>query len=195
MLANQAGGFFARGKAPTRAGNAHPSLAPYQDFATRDGHVLLAIGNDGNDGQFARFCMAVGEAQRARDERFATNTARVHHRGELLAWMQPLLRSRTSAQWITLLQDKAVPCGPITTIAQAFDDPQVRARGLKVDLPREADDGIACIATVASPLRLSDTPVRYHGAPPALGQHTEEVLMEMGMSKTEIAALRTAGTV
>jgi len=71
----------------------------------------------------------------------------------------------------------------------------VLARGLKVDLPREADDGIACIATVASPLRLSDTPVRYHGAPPALGQHTEEVLMEMGMSKTEIAALRTAGTV
>jgi len=192
MLANQAAGFFASGKAPTRAGNAHPSLAPYQDFATRDGHVLLAIGNDG---QFARFCMAVGEAQRARDERFATNTARVHHRGELLAWMQPLLRSRTSAQWITLLQDKAVPCGPINTIAQAFDDPQVRARGLKVDLPREADDGIACIATVASPLRLSDTPVRYHGAPPALGQHTEEVLMEMGMSKTEIAALRTAGTV
>jgi crotonobetainyl-CoA:carnitine CoA-transferase CaiB-like acyl-CoA transferase len=192
MLANQAAGFFASGKAPTRAGNVHPSLAPYQDFATRDGRVLLAIGNDG---QFTRFCMAAGQAQRACDERFATNTARVRHRDELLAWMQPLLRSRTSAQWIALLQDKAVPCGPINTIAQAFDDPQVHARGLKVDLPREAGDGIARISTVASPLRLSDTPVRYHGAPPALGQHTEEVLMEMGMSMDEIAALRADGTV
>lgn len=192
MLANQAAGFFATGKAPTRAGNVHPSLAPYQDFATRDGHVLLAIGNDG---QFARFCTAVGQPLLARDARFATNTARVLHRAELLAWLVPLMRERTSAAWIALLHDKAVPCGPINTIAQAFDDPQVRARGLRVELPRDAGDGVASISTVASPLRLSGTPVRYHGAPPALGQHTEEVLRALGLSVKDIAALRAAKAV
>lgn len=192
LLANQGAGYLASGRTPERAGNTHPSLAPYEDFATEDGYVLLAIGNDG---QFERFCDAAGEAARARDARFATNTARVQHRDELLAWMQPLMRSRSSAQWIALLQDKAVPCGPINTIAQAFDDPQVLARGLKVDLPRAAADGIQTVSTVASPLRLSGTPVHYRLAPPALGQHTEAVLGEWGLGAQEIAALRAEGAI
>ncbi|VFR52614.1 L-carnitine dehydratase/bile acid-inducible protein F [plant metagenome] len=187
VLANQAAGFLATGNAPARAGNIHPSLAPYQDFPTRDGNVLLAIGNDG---QFARFCAAIGSPAWAQDPRFATNTARVRHRAELLALMGPVMLLRTTAEWIALLEDRAVPCGPINTIAQAFDDPQVQARGLRVDLPRDAGDGIAGIATVASPMRLSETPVDYHRAPPALGQHTDEVLRELGLDAAAIAALK-----
>lgn len=187
VLANQAAGFLATGNAPARAGNIHPSLAPYQDFPTRDGNVLLAIGNDG---QFARFCAAIGSPAWAQDPRFATNTARVRHRAELLALMGPVMLLRTTAEWIALLESRAVPCGPINTIAQAFDDPQVQARGLRVDLPRDAGDGIAGIATVASPMRLSETPVDYHRAPPALGQHTDEVLRELGLDAAAIAALK-----
>lgn len=192
VLANQASGFLATGAAPQRAGNIHPSLAPYQDFATSDGNVLLAIGNDG---QFQRFCAAAGHPAWGQDERFATNTARVRNRPDLLALMEPLMRTRTTAEWITLLEDKAVPCGPINTIAQAFDDPQVRARGLRVDLPRDAGDGIATVSGVASPLRLSATPVTYRNAPPALGQHTDEVLRGLGLDSAAIAALRAAGAV
>ncbi len=192
VLANQAAGFLATGKAPGRAGNIHPSLAPYQDFRSSDGNVLLAIGNDG---QFVRFCAAAGKPEWAQDSRFATNTARVQNRPALLALMEPLMRTRTTAEWIALLEDKAVPCGPINTIAQAFDDPQVQARGIRKALPRDADDGIAQIATVASPMRLSATPVSYRNAPPALGQHTQQVLQELGLSPEEITALQSAKVV
>ena len=190
VLANQAAGFLATDKAPGRAGNIHPSLAPYQDFATRDGNVLLAIGNDG---QFARFCCAIGQSDWAQDARFATNTARVHNRAALLALMQPQMLQRTTTDWIALLQDKAVPCGPINTIAEAFKDPQVKARGILKQLPRNAGDGIAHIATVANPMRLSATPVTYRSAPPALGQHTDEVLHEFGLDDSAIEALRKQG--
>lgn len=192
VLANQAAGFLATGKAPGRAGNIHPSLAPYQDFRSSDGNVLLAIGNDG---QFARFCAAAGKPEWAQDSRFATNTARVQNRPALLALMEPLMRTRTTAEWIALLEDKAVPCGPINTIAQAFDDPQVQERGIRKALPRDAGDGIAQIATVASPMRLSATPVSYRNAPPALGQHTQQVLQELGLSPEEITALQSAKVV
>lgn len=189
VLANQAAGYLATGQAPGRAGNIHPSLAPYQDFPSRDGNVLLAIGNDG---QFARFCQACGHPEWAQDVRFATNTARVQHRAQLLELMVPVMQTRTTAEWIALLEDKAVPCGPINTIAQAFDDPQVQARGIRQMLPRQAGDGITQIATVANPMRLSATPVSYRSAPPALGQHTHEVLRELGLNASEVAALQQA---
>lgn len=189
VLANQAAGFLATGQAPGRAGNIHPSLAPYQDFPSRDGNVLLAIGNDG---QFARFCEACGHPDWAQDARFATNTARVQHRAELLERLLPVMRTRTTAEWIALLEDKAVPCGPINTVAQAFDDPQVRHRGIARTLPRQAGDGIAQVATVANPMRLSATPVSYRRAPPSLGQHTQEVLHELGLSEERIRALHAA---
>ena len=189
VLANQSAGYLATGKAPQRAGNIHPSLAPYQDFASADGSVLLAIGNDG---QFARFSQACAHPEWAQDPRFASNTARVQNRPALLAVMQPVMQSRNSADWIALLEDKAVPCGPINTIAQAFDDPQVRARGLRVELPRQAGDGIASVAGVANPMRLSATPVTYRSAPPTLGQHTDEVLHEMGLDEAAISALRSS---
>ena len=192
VLANQAAGFLATGQAPGRAGNIHPSLAPYQDFPSRDGNVLLAIGNDG---QFARFCEACGHPDWAQDARFATNTARVQHRAELLERLLPVMRTRTTAAWIALLEDKAVPCGPINTVAQAFDDPQVRHRGIARSLPRQAGDGIAQVATVANPMRLSATPVSYRRAPPSLGQHTQEVLHELGLSEERIRALHAARTI
>ena len=194
ILANQAAGFLATGQAPTRQGNSHPSLAPYQDFPTLDGAMLLAIGNDG---QFQRFCAAAGQPQWAQDERFATNTLRVKHRAVLIPAMEAITRTRTTADWIALLEDKAVPCGPINDIAQAFDDAQVQARGLRVEQPRwpagEVGDGVARIAGVASPLRLSATPPVLRYAPPALGQHTDEVLRELGLDAAHIAALRVSG--
>ena len=187
VLANQASGFLATGQAPGRMGNSHPSLAPYQDFPTADGNMLLAIGNDG---QFQRFCTAAGQPDWANDPRYTTNTLRVQHRTELIPMMEAVTRTRSTAAWIALLEDKAVPCGPINTIAQAFDDAQVKARGLRVELPRSAGDGIRTIAGVASPLRLSANPPVLRNAPPALGQHTDEVLAELGLNTQAIAALR-----
>ena len=192
ILANQASGFLATGTAPQRQGNSHPSLAPYQDFATQDGSMLLAIGNDG---QFTRFCQATGHPEWAQDARFASNTLRVRHRTELVALMEAVTRTRSTAAWIALLQDKAVPCGPINTIADAFADAQVKARQLRVVQPRHAGDGIAEIAGVASPLRLSSHPPVLRHAPPALGQHTDEVRAEMGLGAEHIARLRASGVV
>ena len=192
VLANQAAGFLSTGQVPGRAGNIHPSLAPYQDFPTLGGNVLLAIGNDG---QFARFCAAIEYADWAQDKRFATNTARVQNRSALLALMKPVMLTRSTTDWIALLEDKAVPCGPINTIAEAFEDPQVKARGIQQSLPRNAGDGIGHIATVASPMRLSATPVTYRRAPPALGQHTDEVLREFGLDEQTIADLHAQNVV
>lgn len=195
ILANQASAFLNTGSVPQRQGNTHPSLAPYQDFPTKDGAMLLAVGNNG---QFARFCEAAGRPEWAADTRFATNSLRVKHREVLIPAMQEVTRTRTTAEWIALLEDKAVPCGPINDIAQAFDDDQVKARGLAVSLPRDGralGDGIERIVGVASPLRLSATPPVLRRAPPALGQHTDEVLAEMGLDAAAIAALHAAGIV
>ena len=196
VLANQGTGFLNSGNVPRRQGNSHPSVVPYQDFPTQDGNMLLAIGNDG---QFARFCQA-GEMDWARDARYATNAGRVTNRGTLIPMMSDLTRSRSTAEWIALLEDKAVPCGPINDIGQAFDDPQVRARGLRVEQERYPDtqppagQTINRVVTTASPLRLSDTPPTLRHAPPALGQHTDEVLRErLGLGADALQALREKG--
>ena len=196
ILANQAGGFLNTGKVPQRQGNSHPSLAPYQDFPTQDGAMLLAIGNDG---QFARFCHAAGRPEWGADARFAGMAGRVQNRSALIALMEQVTRERSTAQWIKLLEDKAVPCGPINDVGMAFDDVQVKARGLVVNQPRApgvvAQDGIAAIRSVASPLRLQDTPPTLRYAAPALGEHTDALLAELGLEAGAIAALRAAGVV
>ena len=196
ILANQASGFLNTGRVPQRQGNSHPSLAPYQDFPTKDGAMLLAIGNDG---QFARFCHAVGKPEWSADTRFTGMSGRVHNRALLVPLMEQVTRERTTAEWIALLEDKAVPCGPINDIGRAFDDAQVRSRGIMVEQARApglvARDGIAAIRGVASPLRLVDTPATLRYAPPALGEHTDEVLAQLGLDPAAITALRMAGVV
>jgi crotonobetainyl-CoA:carnitine CoA-transferase CaiB-like acyl-CoA transferase len=196
ILANQAGGFLNTGKVPQRMGNSHPSLAPYQDFPTADGSMLLAIGNDG---QFARFCHAVGKPEWSADPRFATMGGRNTNRGELIPLLETVTRTRSTAQWITLLEDKAVPCGPINDIGQAFADEQVKARNLEVKQAVAgvfaANNAIKNISSVASPLRLTATPPVLLRAPPALGEHTDEVLREMGLNAEAIATLRDSGVV
>ncbi|WPB58032.1 CaiB/BaiF CoA-transferase family protein [Xylophilus sp. GOD-11R] len=192
ILANQSTGYLNSGDVPKRQGNTHPSLAPYQDFPTADGAMLLAIGNDG---QFARFCDALDRKEWSVDPRYATNVARVRHRATLIPMMEELTRTRSTAYWITLFEDKAVPCGPINDIGQAFADPQVQARGLAQQLARDADDGIDEIATIASPMRLSEHPPVLRFAPPSLGQHTDEVLTELGLDAGEISRLRKAAVV
>jgi len=196
ILANQAAGFLNTGKVPQRQGNSHPSLAPYQDFPTQDGSMLLAIGNDG---QFARFCEAAGKPEWAADPRYASNTLRVKNRETLIPAMEAVTRTRTTADWVALLEDKAVPCGPINHIGQAFDDAQVLARGLMVNQPVApvvyAQSAIKTIATVASPLRLTATPPVLRNAPPMLGEHTDEVLAGLGLDGAAIARLKSAGVV
>ncbi|MBB1597780.1 CaiB/BaiF CoA-transferase family protein [Achromobacter sp. UMC46] len=189
ILANQASAFLNTGVAPQRQGNSNPSLAPYQDFRTEDGSMMLAIGNSG---QFTRFCEVAGHPELAVDERFLTNTLRVLNRSELIERIEAITQTRTTGEWVELLESKAVPCGPINDIAQAFEDAQVKARGLVVSLPRHAGDGVEKIVGVACPLRLSTTPPVLRHAPPALGQHTDEVLAELGIPKARVQALRDA---
>ncbi len=196
ILANQAGGFLNTGQVPQRQGNSHPSLVPYQDMPTKDGAMLLAIGNDG---QFARFCEVAGQPALAQDERYATNPQRVAHREELVPQLMAITRTRTTAEWIAALEHHAVPCGPINDIGQAFADAQVRARGLAIEQPRSARalaaEGVPAIRSAASPLRMSATPPVLRRAPPTLGEHTDEVLAELGLDAARIATLRSAGIV
>ncbi|MFQ3789591.1 CaiB/BaiF CoA transferase family protein [Halomonas sp. A29] len=189
-LANQAQNYFCSGTPPTRTGEYHPNLVPYQPFPTADGEkVIIAIGNDG---QFQRFCQAVGRPELAEDPRFVTNPERVRYRLELVPIMVEITRMRTCNEWIALLGEIAVPCGPIQNIAQVFDDPQVKAREMKIEL--ESQHG--SIPGVANPIKYSRTRLEYHKAPPALGEDTEAVLARLlGKAPGEIAELQRRGVV
>ena len=171
MLANQATNYFVSGRAPTRMGNAHPNLAPYQPFPCSDGMVVIAVGNDG---QFRALAKALGVEPMGADPRFATNALRVQHRAELSPALSALTAGFTMKELMAALEAAGVPCGPVNTIDQVFEEPQAIHRGLTVEQSRP--DLAAPIRTVASPIRLSKTPVRYDAPPPKLGQDTETVL-------------------
>jgi crotonobetainyl-CoA:carnitine CoA-transferase CaiB-like acyl-CoA transferase len=189
MLANQAQAYLTTGAPPGRLGNAHPSIVPYQAFAAADGHLVLAVGNDG---QFARLCQVLDRPALADDLRFATNAARVEHRVELLAILTPALAARPATAWISAFEAAGVPCGPINDLRQVFEDPQVLQRGMR----QEVDHPLAGrAALVASPIRLSETPLTLPTPPPTLGQHTDEVLAELGLAEAEVEALRAAAVI
>ena len=190
MLANQNLNYLTTGRSPGRAGNAHPNIVPYQAFASADGHLILAVGNDA---QFRRFCELAGCAALADDERFASNRARVDNRDTLLPLLEPLLRRRTTHAWIEALEAAGVPCGPINRLAEVFADPQVRHRGMAIELSHPLAPRLP---SVASPMRFSATPVEHAAPPPLLGQHSDEILAQrLGLSPGEIAALRARGVV
>ncbi|QCO03830.1 CaiB/BaiF CoA transferase family protein [Azospirillum argentinense] len=190
VLANQAMNYLVGGKAPQRLGNAHPNIVPYQAFATLDGHIILAVGNDG---QFAKFCQVAGRPELAQDPRYATNPARVANRKELVPILELLLEQRSSRDWLSALEAVGVPCGPINDVSQVFADPHVQARHIHQDLPHPT---AGTVPTVASPIRYSATPIEHTVAPPTLGQHTDSVLGEaLGLCAADIAALREKGVV
>jgi crotonobetainyl-CoA:carnitine CoA-transferase CaiB-like acyl-CoA transferase len=184
-LANQASNYLAGGVVPRRMGNAHPNIVPYQDFPTADGDMILAIGNDG---QFAKFCAVAGHPEWATDERFATNPQRVANRAALIPLLRRATVMRSTHEWIAALEVAGVPCGPINRLDQVFADPQVQARGLRIEMPHP---NAGSVPLVANPIRLSESPVEYRHAPPLLGQHTDEALGEwLGLDAAALEALR-----
>ncbi|AQR64070.1 CoA transferase [Aquaspirillum sp. LM1] len=189
MLANVNMNWLIGGEVPPRLGNAHPNIVPYQVFATSDGHFILACGNDS---QFARIAELCGHAEWATDPRFARNADRVAHRDALTPLLAEVFVTRTRDDWLAALDAAGVPNGPINTVDQAFADPQIVARGMRLDLP---DAQGQPVPQVACPIQLSGTPVVYHAAPPALGQHTEAVLTSLGKTAEEVARLRENGVV
>jgi len=186
-LANQAMNYLTTGVSPKRLGNAHPNIVPYQDFPTADGDFILTVGNDS---QFRRFAEVAGRPEWADDPRFASNKQRVANRAVLVPLIRQATVFKTTAQWVAQLEAVGVPCGPINDLAQVFSDPQVQARGLAFELPHVL---AGLVPQVASPIRLSETPVEYRNAPPLLGEHTQEVLRRvLGLGVADFELLRQA---
>ncbi len=185
LLANMNTNYLASGKPPVRWGNAHPNIVPYQTFQTRDGWIIVAVGNDG---QFRKFVEAGGRPELADDERFATNPARVRHRDTLVPILAEMVKTRGKADWIGALEAAGVPCGPINDLDEVFDNEQVVARGMQVSLPHPCG---ADAKLVRNPIRMSATPPEARTAPPLLGAQTDDVLRDMlGYDDARIAALR-----
>lgn len=186
----EAENFLVSGKAPQRRGNAHPNIVPYNVYPAADGYLILAVGNDG---QFARFCEVAGVPELARDERYATNSARILNRDTLEPRLREIIAARPRAEWLAGLEGAGVPAGPVNTLPEAFDDPQVQARHMRVEMPHPLSPDP--VPFVANPVKMSATPPDYRRPPPTLGQHTDEVLREMGLDEDEIAALRGTGAI
>ena len=190
VLANQALNYLVGGTPPTRLGNAHPNIVPYQTFATRDGHIIMAVATDR---QFKEYCAIIGLPQLAGDERFRLNRGRVVNRADLIPLLEGPMKARSTAEWVAAFESAAIPCGPINSIDQVFANEQVLARGLQIGLTR--DDGVQ-VPGVANPVVFSETPIDYDKAPPRLGDGTDKVLREaLGLPPDQIARLRAAGVI
>ena len=182
--------YLTTGVAPGRIGNSHPTIVPYQVFPTADGNVVLACGNDN---LFGKFCIAAGCSELVTDPRFAKNAGRVQNRDVLVPLLMQVFAKRTTAQWVEVLEQAGVPNGPINSIAQAFDEEQVRDRGMRFDLPHPTGDNVPMIA---SPMKFSATPLAHNTPPPTLGQHTDEILAAaLNLNAAKIAELRAAGVI
>ncbi|MEQ3621583.1 MAG: CaiB/BaiF CoA-transferase family protein [Marinobacter sp.] len=189
-LANQAMNYLTTGQAPGRMGNAHPNIVPYQDFPTADGNMVLTVGNDE---QFTRLCDVLEHPEWASDDRFATNRARVANRKELIPRLRQATVMRSTQEWVQILERSGVPCGPVNTLDQVFEDPQVLARGMKQSVQHPS---LGDVPTVGNPIRLKLTPVSYRTAPPLLGEQSKQVLETIvGLSSGEIESLRERGIV
>ena len=184
-LANQGMNYLSTGENPPRLGNQHPNISPYQEFPTKDGYIILAVGNDPT---FERFCKAFGQEHLLADERFSTNPKRVANRDLVTQTLTPLMKTRTTVEWVEALEAQKIGCGPINTLKDVFADPHVQARNMVLEMQHGSG---ATVKVVANPVKLSATPPTYRSAPPVLGEHTEEVLSGLlGMTAEEIAALR-----
>jgi len=188
MMANQATSFLVGGVAPQRSGDWHPSLAPYQTFQAADDTFIIACGNDA---QFRTLCAVIDRPELADDPRFATNPGRIQHRPELVGELTSALRLRPRAHWLAELPNAGVPAGSVNTVAEAFDEPQLVHRGIRIDLPHPT---AGTAPGVANPIRFSESPVEYRSAPPLLGQHTDEVLADvLGLDADQLEQLRLDG--
>jgi crotonobetainyl-CoA:carnitine CoA-transferase CaiB-like acyl-CoA transferase len=189
VLANQALNYLVGGKVPQRLGNAHPNIVPYQTFETSNGHIIMAVGSDR---QYTEYCRIIGASHLA-EAPYATNRERVENRDTLIPLLQPHMKAKTTAEWIAAFEAAAVPCGPINTIDQVFENPQVQSRGLQLSLQR--DDGLH-VPSVANPIVYSETSNTYTKPSPPLGNATREVLTHrLGMSDVDIASLTQRGIV
>lgn len=186
----QAVNYFLSGNVPQRLGNAHSNMVPYQVFHCREGDIIIAVGNNG---QYQAFCEVIGHPELAHDERFATSGQRNRHRSTLIPLLAQAMKARSMGEWVPLLEARNVPCGPILNLAQVFENPQVQHRQMQVSLPH----GTGTPAPgVASPIRLSDTPVRHGRAAPTLGEHTRAVLQgRLGLSDERLAELQAKGVI
>ena len=189
VLANQAMNYLVSGVSPRRLGNAHPNIVPYQTFPTSDGHVIVAVGNDV---QFRNFVAMLGAEDLADDPDYASNPARVAHREALVAILAALTARHTSDALIHELEAVGVPAGPINTIEQAFDDPQVVHRAMRLDLPH---GGGGTVPSVRTPITMSESPLDYDRASPLLGEHTRAILLEVGYPEDEIESMKQQGVV
>ena len=190
VLANQALNYLTSGEVPRRLGNAHPNIVPYQVFPSADGHLIVTVGNDG---QFRRFCQVLGCEEWADDPRFATNSARVAYRDALILDISKLLAMRTTDNWLAELETAGVPCGPINTLDKVFDDPQVRHRGMRLPLPHPK---AGQVDLVGNPIRIDGQRLAAETPPPALGEHSEEVLSQLlGLDEETLAGLRERGVI
>jgi crotonobetainyl-CoA:carnitine CoA-transferase CaiB-like acyl-CoA transferase len=188
LLAYQNTNYFSTGTPPKRIGNLHPNIVPYQPFRSSDGEVIVACGNDN---LFRKFCEAAGRPDLVTDPRFATNGKRVENRAEMTRVIQAFFEKKSTAEWLALLEAAGVPNGPINNIAQVFEEPQVKARGIKIEL----DHAVAGkLPLVASPMRFSETALEYRLPPPLLGEHTDQVLTDLlKLTTADIAKLRADG--